>query len=73
MSKCAFCKIIYEDAPGDVLYKDEEIIVFKDIKPASKHHYLSVPIKHIENVNRLTTFEHSALCKNVHCFCVNIY
>lgn len=65
MSYCIFCKIISEEAPGDILYKDEEIIIFKDIKPASEHHYLSVPVKHIENIHSLTTSQHFDLCKYV--------
>lgn len=64
MSNCVFCKIICEEAPGDILYKDDEVIVFKDIKPAAKHHYLSVPVNHIANINALTTFEHYELCKH---------
>lgn len=63
MTKCIFCKIISGESPGDILYKDEDIIIFKDIKPASTNHYLSVPIKHIENVNSLNGSQHSALCK----------
>lgn len=73
MSKCIFCKIISEEAPGDVLYKDKEIIVFKDVKPASKYHYLSVPIKHIDNVNSLTSSKHYDLCKIFVDFVYTIY
>lgn len=63
MKNCVFCQIIAGKSPGDILYKDEDIIIFKDIKPASKFHYLSVPIKHIDNINSLTTLEHYSLCK----------
>ncbi|EFA01428.2 Histidine triad nucleotide-binding protein 3-like Protein [Tribolium castaneum] len=30
------------------------MIIFKDIKPASKHHFLAVPKEHIPNVNSLS-------------------
>lgn len=63
MTNCLFCKIISGNSPADILYRDEEIIIFKDIKPASTFHYLSVPIKHIENVNSLNGSQHSQLCK----------
>lgn len=67
MTNCIFCKIIAGKSPGDILYKDEDIIIFKDIKPASKYHFLAVPIKHIENVSTLTS-EHSNLCKKLSSF-----
>lgn len=54
MSSCIFCKIISGEAPGEIYYQDDEILVFKDIKPASKFHFLAVPKEHIHNVNSLT-------------------
>lgn len=60
---CIFCKIICGNAPGELLYQDNEIVVFKDIKPAAKYHYLAVPKEHIINVNYLSAPEHKALRK----------
>ncbi|KAJ8967746.1 hypothetical protein NQ317_010807, partial [Molorchus minor] len=53
-----FCKIISGDIPGEIMYQDDELVIFKDKKPASKHHYLSVPRKHIVNINYLTSKDH---------------
>ncbi|RZC38150.1 histidine triad nucleotide-binding protein 3-like [Asbolus verrucosus] len=47
MSHCIFCKIISGDAPGEIFYQDDEVTVFKDIKPASNFHFLAVPKEHI--------------------------
>ncbi|KAJ8935610.1 hypothetical protein NQ318_017348 [Aromia moschata] len=48
-------------------FQDDEIIVFKDIKPASKHHYLSVPKQHISNVTYLTSDHKELLDKLIQC------
>ncbi|XP_060521022.1 adenosine 5'-monophosphoramidase HINT3-like [Cylas formicarius] len=58
---CIFCKIINRESPADIQFENEEVIVFKDIKPAAKHHFLSVPKEHIVNVNSLSTKDHKNL------------
>lgn len=50
---CIFCKIINKELPADIIYEDEEIIVFKDIKPVAPIHFLIIPKKHIISVNNL--------------------
>lgn len=51
MENCVFCKIIHKQIQSDVLYEDEDLIVFKDIKPSAPIHLLIVPKKHIASVN----------------------
>ncbi|XP_049513112.1 uncharacterized protein LOC119466001 isoform X2 [Dermacentor silvarum] len=52
---CVFCKIIAgKDPKATLLYQDEDYGVFPDIHPASTHHYLVVPKKHVKNVKSLT-------------------
>ncbi|XP_030753737.1 histidine triad nucleotide-binding protein 3-like [Sitophilus oryzae] len=60
-SKCIFCKIITKSAPADIKFENENIIIFKDIKPAAQHHYLSVPKEHLKNVNSLSKNDHKDL------------
>ncbi|XP_057651379.1 adenosine 5'-monophosphoramidase HINT3-like isoform X3 [Diorhabda carinulata] len=62
---CIFCKIVCGEAPSEILFQNDEIIVFKDIKPASKHHYLVVPKNHIINVNHLVTKEDKLLVERL--------
>lgn len=51
---CTFCKIINQEIPADFLYKDESLVVFKDINPHAPVHLLIAPIKHIRSINDLT-------------------
>lgn len=51
---CLFCKIINGEVPTDFLYKDENMVVFRDINPQAPVHLLIVPNKHIRSVNDLT-------------------
>lgn len=59
-SNCIFCGICAKKEPAELVYEDDEIVVFKDIKPSAKHHYLAVPIKHIQNISKLNR-EHKPL------------
>eukprot|EP00126_Sphaerothecum_destruens_P005327 Sdes_comp18701_c0_seq1m9002 len=46
---CVFCKIVAGEFPSKVVFKNKEYAIFKDIRPASEHHFLVVPIEHVEN------------------------
>ncbi|XP_041366774.1 histidine triad nucleotide-binding protein 3-like [Gigantopelta aegis] len=51
-SKCIFCKIIAGTATvqnTDFLFESDDFVVFRDIRPASKHHYLVVPKEHMSD------------------------
>lgn len=50
---CIFCRIINKDIPADVLYEDEDYLVFKDINPSAPVHCLIIPKKHIASVNEI--------------------
>ncbi len=60
MSDCLFCKIAAGEIPGDIVYQDEKIVVFRDIAPKAEVHLLAIPREHIESLNGLTE-EHDAL------------
>lgn len=40
-----FQKIINKEIPADVIYEDDQVIAFKDIKPVRPGHFLVVPKK----------------------------
>lgn len=52
-TKCIFCKISAGTENTELLYNDDEIVVFQDIKPAAKHHYLAIPKAHIKDAKHL--------------------
>jgi histidine triad (HIT) family protein len=54
MEDCIFCKIIAGDIPGDIVYRDDEIIAFRDINPLASTHVLIIPREHIATLNDLT-------------------
>ena len=53
MESCLFCKIIKGEIPADKVYEDDEILAFKDIKPAAPIHILVIPKKHIDSLAQL--------------------
>ena len=46
-----FEKIIAGDLPATIVYKDERVTAFRDIRPAAPTHILIVPNKPIPTVN----------------------
>lgn len=45
---CIFCKIAAGKLPADIVYRDEEILAFKDINPRAPFHLLVIPVSHYE-------------------------
>ena len=52
---CIFCEIIAGNIPSTKVYEDDNILAFKDIKPAAPVHIIVVPKEHIESVNDINT------------------
>ncbi|OAD57270.1 Histidine triad nucleotide-binding protein 3 [Eufriesea mexicana] len=50
---CIFCNIVDNKAPSEKIYEDDYVTCIKDINPASTHHYLILPNKHIRNAKEL--------------------
>jgi histidine triad (HIT) family protein len=51
---CIFCQIVSGERPADVIYQNDTLIAFHDIRPAAPVHVLVVPRKHIRSTNDLT-------------------
>jgi histidine triad (HIT) family protein len=49
-SDCIFCKIASGEIPSELLYEDEDIVVFRDINPLTPVHLLIIPRRHIESL-----------------------
>ncbi|XP_017774970.1 PREDICTED: histidine triad nucleotide-binding protein 3-like [Nicrophorus vespilloides] len=63
LENCIFCKICAKIEPADLLYEDDDMVIFKDIKPASKYHYLAVPKNHIKTAKDLKPEDSQLLLK----------
>lgn len=50
---CIFCKIIKKEIPAEIVFENENILVFKDIHPIAPVHLLIIPKKHIVSINDL--------------------
>ncbi len=48
MDDCLFCKFVSGVLKTDIIYQDEDFIIFKDINPQAKNHFLAVPKKHFK-------------------------
>jgi histidine triad (HIT) family protein len=44
---CIFCRIVRGEIPAQKVYEDDEILAFKDIRPAAPVHVLVIPKTHI--------------------------
>lgn len=54
---CIFCQIIDGKIPSDMVYRDEEVLAFRDINPQAPVHLLVIPKKHIASLAELTEQE----------------
>lgn len=50
---CLFCQIAKHEIPAKIVYEDEDLCSFWDIKPQAPVHILIVPKKHISSVTHL--------------------
>ena len=53
MEDCIFCKIANKLTETEIIYEDDKIIAFNDIKPLAPVHILIIPKKHIASVDHL--------------------
>ena len=52
-SACLFCAIAAGDIPADIVHRDEEVVVFRDIDPKAPVHLLVIPTAHHDNAGDL--------------------
>lgn len=51
--RCIFCKIVAGETQSDILYQDEAVTAFRDIRPQAPTHILVVPNEHIASMREL--------------------
>jgi histidine triad (HIT) family protein len=60
---CVFCRIVAGQQDSDVLYHDDDITVFRDIRPQAPTHVLIVPNEHVSSVAQLLQRDSDLLAK----------
>jgi len=50
---CLFCQIAQGQQKTDIIYRDEQVVAFKDIHPLAPVHILIIPKKHISNITEI--------------------
>jgi histidine triad (HIT) family protein len=58
---CVFCRIIAGRSGSEVLYQDEKITAFRDIRPQAPIHILIVPNEHVSTARELLDKDSSVL------------
>jgi histidine triad (HIT) family protein len=54
MNDCLFCKIGNGEIKADIVYQNDKIIAFKDIRPIAPVHILIIPKEHISSMNDIS-------------------
>jgi len=51
--ECIFCQIVEGELPAKIVYRDDDVVAFEDIKPVAPVHVLIIPTRHIPSVREL--------------------
>ena len=66
MTDCLFCKIVRKEIPARIVYEDERILAFDDIRPQAPVHVLVIPKAHWASLNDVPENEREILGEIVH-------
>lgn len=53
MEDCVFCRIAKKTASASIVYEDEKVIAFMDIRPVNPGHVLIIPKTHASRLSEL--------------------
>ncbi|KAJ3344720.1 hypothetical protein HDU83_004920 [Entophlyctis luteolus] len=53
--QCIFCKIVARLVPATIVFEDDDLLAFTDIRPLAPLHVLVVPKQHIRDCTHLTS------------------
>jgi histidine triad (HIT) family protein len=57
MGACLFCNIVARKTPAELLFEDEHVLAFRDIRPVAPVHALVIPKKHVDGVHAAAPIE----------------
>jgi len=50
MEDCIFCQIVEKKIKAEIIYENNELLIFRDINPQAPLHLLVIPRKHISSI-----------------------
>lgn len=50
---CVFCGIAGGALPADIVYRDDDVLAFRDIHPQARVHCLIIPTQHVTSLDEL--------------------
>jgi histidine triad (HIT) family protein len=51
MDDCLFCKVVAKKIPSQVVFEDEHVVAFRDIRPVAPTHILIIPRVHFASLD----------------------
>ena len=61
MGETVFSKIIRKEIPADIVFENDQVLAFRDIKPQAPVHILIIPKIEIAKVTDLSSKDHAKL------------
>jgi len=50
MGDCLFCRIISKEIKSEIVFENDNVLIFKDVNPKAPVHLLAVPKKHVSSI-----------------------
>jgi histidine triad (HIT) family protein len=47
---CLFCKVVNHEIPAKILFEDDDLLAFSDIRPMAPTHALVIPKRHMTSL-----------------------
>jgi histidine triad (HIT) family protein len=54
MAGCLFCNMVLGKTPADIVFQNDHVVAFKDIRPVAPVHVLVIPKSHIPGIHDAT-------------------
>jgi histidine triad (HIT) family protein len=51
MGSCLFCNIVARTTPAQIIFEDDHVLAFTDLRPVAPAHALVIPKKHLGGVH----------------------
>ena len=61
MASCIFCQIAQHENTANIVFEDDQVVAFEDIRPIAPVHVLICPKKHIPTLNDVEPGDHLLL------------